>query len=66
MLTRLPTALELSVREFAALRDITIRSFAPISQFAAPDRERLLQLGLVQRGMGGLMPTPAGRMAARL
>jgi hypothetical protein len=28
-------------------------------------RQRLIELGLIQTGMGGLMPTPAGRIAAR-
>ncbi len=32
----------------------------------APHRIRLVQLGLIQDRMGGLMPTPAGRMVARM
>jgi hypothetical protein len=65
-MTRIPNALELTLTELASLRGIVIRSFTPAHQVAAPDRERLLQLGLVQCGMGGLMPTPAGHMVARL
>jgi hypothetical protein len=65
-MTRIPTALDLTLREFASLRNIVIRSFTPTNQVAAPDKERLLQLGLIQIGMGGLMPTPAGRIVARL
>ena len=65
-MTRIPNALELTLTELASLRGIVIRSFTPTHQVAAPDRERLLQLGLVQCGMGGLMPTPAGHMVARL
>ena len=32
----------------------------------APHRIRLVQLGLIQDRMEGLMPTPAGRMVARM
>lgn len=66
MMTRIPTALDLSLREFASLRNIVIRSFTPTHQVAAPDKERLLGLGLIQIAMGGLIPTPAGRVVARL
>ena len=66
MITRIPTALDLTLREFVSLRNIVIRSFIPTHQVAAPDKERLLELGLIQIGMGGLMPTPAGRIVARL
>lgn len=66
MMNRIPTALDLTLREFASLRNIVIRSFTPLNQVAAPEKERLLELGLIQIGMGGLMPTPAGRIVARL
>ena len=65
-MTRIPTALDLTLGEFASLQSMAVRSFTPVSQIAAPDRERLLQLGLIQRGMGGLIATPAGRMVARI
>jgi len=66
MMNRIPTALDLTLREFASLRNIVIRSFTPLNQVAAPEKERLLELGLIQIGMGGLIPTPAGRIVARL
>jgi len=66
MMNRIPTALDLTLQEFVSLRNIVIRSFTPTHQVAAPDKERLLELGLIQTGMGGLMPTPAGRIVARL
>jgi hypothetical protein len=41
-------------------------SFTPTHQINAGQRTRLLELELIQSGMGGLMPTPAGRIVARL
>jgi hypothetical protein len=66
VLNRIPTALDLTLGEWTSLRDIVLRSFTPTHQVAAPDRHRLLQLGLIQCRMGGVMPTPAGRIVARL
>lgn len=66
MMTRMPTALDLTIQEFASLRSIVLRSFTPANQVAAPDKKRLLELGLIQCGMGGVMPTPAGHIVARL
>ena len=66
MMTRIPTAGDLSLREWASLRDIVLRSFTPTHQIADSDRQRLLALGLIQCGMGGVMPTPAGHIVARL
>ena len=66
MMERIPGVQDLSLREWAALRDVVTRSFMPTHQVAAADRLRLQQLGLIQCGMGGLMPTPAGRIVARL
>jgi hypothetical protein len=66
MMERIPGVQDLSLREWAALRDIVTRSFTPTRQIAAPERLRLQQLGLIQCSMGGLMPTPAGRIVARL
>jgi hypothetical protein len=63
---RIPTALDLTLREWTSLREIVLRSFTPTNQVAAADRQRLLQLGLIQCLMGGVMPTPAGRIVARL
>ncbi|MEI9885618.1 MAG: hypothetical protein WDN08_03810 [Rhizomicrobium sp.] len=56
---------ELSDAEQRTLRDIIGRSFVSRGTVPAAQRERLLALGLITVGMGGLMPTPAGRIAAR-
>jgi hypothetical protein len=66
VLNRIPTALDLTLREWTSLRDIVLRSFTPTHQVASPDRQHLLEMGLIQCRMGGLMPTPAGRIVARL
>jgi hypothetical protein len=47
------------------LRGIVAGSFTPSGHVNLAQRERLLELGLIQRAMGGLMPTPAGRILAR-
>jgi hypothetical protein len=65
-MTRIPNQLDLSADELKTLRDIVGRSFTPIGQINAQQRSRLLELGLILGGMGGLMPTPAGRIVARL
>jgi hypothetical protein len=65
-MTRIPSAQDLTLREWASLRDIVLRSFTPSGQIAASDRKRLLALGLIQCGMGGMIPTPAGHIVARL
>jgi hypothetical protein len=65
-MARLVTATDLTTDELIALRLVVTRSFMSQSALTTPQRTRLLELGLIQRGMGGLMPTPAGRLAARL
>ncbi|MDB5736236.1 MAG: hypothetical protein JWP16_1096 [Alphaproteobacteria bacterium] len=65
-MTRIPNQLDLSADELKTLRDIVGRSFTPIGQINVQQRSRLLELGLILGGMGGLMPTPAGRIVARL
>jgi hypothetical protein len=62
---RIPSALELTLAEWTTLRAIVASSFTPTRQIDLGHKARLLELGLVQSGMGGLMPTPAGRMVAR-
>ncbi|HEY0301333.1 MAG TPA: hypothetical protein VGC36_08385 [Rhizomicrobium sp.] len=56
---------ELTLDEQRTLRDIIGRSFVSSRTVPQAQRERLLALGLITVGMGGLMPTPAGRIAAR-
>jgi hypothetical protein len=63
---RLPNAADLTSEEMSSLRLIVSRSFMSGSSLLPVHRARLLELGLIQKGMGGLMPTPAGRMAARM
>ena len=63
---RIPTALELTRDELLSLRDMVARSFVPANQVNLPTRRRLLELGLVQNTLGGLIATPAGRIVARM
>jgi hypothetical protein len=65
-LQRIPTALELTRDELLSLRDIVARSFVPANQVSLPTRRRLLELGVAQNALGGLIATPAGRIVARL
>jgi len=62
---RIPRAHELTSDEMRALRGIVTGSFTPSGQVNLFQRQRLLELGLIQCAMGGLMPTPAGRILAR-
>jgi hypothetical protein len=63
---RLYTATDLTTEELIALRLVVERSFMSQSSLTLSQRTKLLEMGLIQRGMGGLMPTPAGRLAARV
>ncbi len=65
-MTRIPNQLDLTSPELKTLRAIVANSFTPTSQINALEKARLIELGLVLGGMGGLMPTPAGRIVARL
>jgi hypothetical protein len=48
------------------MREIVARSFIPANQIGQRTKARLIELGLVQKALGGLMATPAGRIVARL
>ncbi len=61
---RIPNANDLTVAEFASLR-LVAPGFMTHTIPKAHET-RLVELGLIQSRMGGLMATPAGRMAARL
>jgi len=63
---KLPNANDLTTDELLSLRLIVSRSFMSGSSLLPLHRARLIELGLIQKGMGGLLPTPAGRMAARM
>lgn len=49
-----------------ALRAVVASSFIPANQMSQENRARLIELGLIQNAMGGLMPTPSGKIVARL
>ena len=62
---RIPSALELSLPEWTTLRNLVARNYTPTRQIDASHRARLMELGLIQSSMGGLMATPTGRIVAR-
>jgi hypothetical protein len=64
--TRIPSARELTGEEMRSLRAVVANSFIPASQMSRESRTRLIDLGLIQNAMGGLMPTPSGKIVARL
>ncbi len=66
MITRFPTARELTADEMKSLRNIVAGGFTPTGQVNRVQRSRLIELGLIQCTLGGLMPTPAGRIVSRL
>jgi hypothetical protein len=64
-LDRIPNASDLTHDEMTSLRLIVLRSFMSKGSLPAERRARLIALGLIQDAMGGVAPTPAGRIAAR-
>lgn len=62
---RIPSALELSLPEWTTLRNLVARNYTPHHQIDPGHRARLMELGLIQLNMGGLMATPTGRIVAR-
>ncbi len=62
---RIPRADELTAEEMISLRIVVASGFTPGGQISRSRQNRLLELELIQRAMGGLMPTPAGRIVAR-
>lgn len=63
---RIPGAGDLTADQMTSLRLIVAQSFVSRSSVPAARRTRLLELGLIHVGMGGVMPTPAGRIVARM
>lgn len=62
-MNRIPGRSDLTAAEFSSLCQVA-KGF--MSRTLPPGHiSRLVQLGLIQDIMGGLMPTPAGRMVAR-
>lgn len=60
---RLPNVSDLTAAELASLV-LTCRGFI-CRTIPRAHEKRLVELGLIQSMMGGLMATPAGRMVAR-
>ncbi|HEY4123458.1 MAG TPA: hypothetical protein VGM36_02525 [Rhizomicrobium sp.] len=63
---RIPRATDLTLPEMMCLREIVIGNFTSMATVSVANRKRLIELGLIQSAMGGLMATPAGRMVARV
>jgi len=63
MMNRLPNAADLTSQEYSSLR-LVARGFMS-KTIPKLHQARLIELGLIQCLMGGLMATPAGRMVAR-
>ena len=63
---RVPRASELTTPQLMSLRRIVSGSFTPRRQVDPEHLARLLELELVHNAMGGIMPTPAGRIVSRL
>jgi hypothetical protein len=58
----MPTAADLTAAEFSSLRRVGTGFIG--RTISKQHQARLVQLGLIQSLMGGLMITPAGRMVA--
>jgi hypothetical protein len=56
---------DLTAAELVCLRHIIACSFVSKGAVSIIRRERLQSMGLISFGMGGLMPTPTGRIVAR-
>jgi hypothetical protein len=63
---RIPNARDLTAEEMALLRKLVGGVYTPSGHVNPQQRNRLLELGLIHIAMGGLMPTPAGRIVARM
>jgi hypothetical protein len=63
MMNRLPIAADLTPREHSSLL-LVARGFMS-KTIPKVHQARLIELGLIQCLMGGLIATPAGRMVAR-
>ena len=65
MLNHIPNAGDLTPEEMATLRLVVRRSFMTKGSISREHRTQLVAMGLIIDGMGGVMPTPAGRICAR-
>lgn len=62
-MNRMPNAADLTSEEFASL--VLVRHGFTSATIPESHRARLVELGLIQAILGGLMITPMGRMVAR-
>jgi hypothetical protein len=62
-MNRMPSRSDLTEAEYSSLR-LVAKGFMTRT-IPSPHQARLVELGLIQHRMGGLMPTPAGIMVAR-
>ena len=60
---RLPNAADLTAAEFSAL--VLVSRGFNLRTISIAHEARLVELGLIQSIMGGLIITPSGRMVAR-
>jgi hypothetical protein len=65
MQNHIPNAGDLTPEEMATLRLVVRRSFMTKGAIPREHRTQLVAMGLIIDGMGGVMPTPAGRICAR-
>jgi hypothetical protein len=63
---KIPRRADLSADEWTSLVEIVAYSFMSKGSLPASRRARLVALGLIQDAMGGVVPTPAGRVVARM
>lgn len=63
-MNRLPTVEDLTSAEFTSL--LLVAPGFMSRTIPKAHQARLIELGLIRSAMGGLMATPAGRMAARI
>lgn len=63
---RMPNARDLTPEEMTSLRGVVAGGFTPKGHVNRLQSARLIELGLIQSALGGLLPTPAGRIVARM
>ena len=63
---QIPSRLDLNSHEMASFREVVAQSVVGALTIPASQKARLLELGLISNAMGGLIPTPAGRIVARM
>lgn len=59
-------AQDITIAEMQTLRRVVVQSFVSRGTLTQLQRDRLSSMGLIHCALGGVMPTPAGKMAARM